>query len=254
MNKKSLLIDIGNSSLKSALYSDGNLSMFRSFRIVDIPLFKRYISQSGIKLNLNNIIICSNNPKISNIIKKVVFKITRLKPLFIGHEIGIDIYHNYRNINKLGKDRLINIYGAIKMGYAPSLLISSGTALTFDLVSARGVFEGGLIIPGAETSFRSLLNQAALLPKKLRFPEKIKTFPGHSTEDCLTAGILKGYGAMISGLILDFKSRCPKLKVIAMGGNILALKPYILGIDRYDPLHTLKSLGQIANSIAYLVP
>ena len=140
-------------------------------------------------------------------------------------------------------DRKVNIYGAIRMYRLPLLVIDYGTAITFDYIDPKGVFRGGMIIPGPETSYRALGEKAALLPKGLSLPKKARSFLGRNTRDCMESGILEGYGAMTDELILRFRKRYGKnLRVLATGGFAGVIAPYAKHIDIVDPKHSIKSL------------
>ena len=132
----------------------------------------------------------------------------------------------------------------------PLLVIDYGTAITFDYISRGGIFEGGMIIPGPEIAFQSLIEKAALLPKKIRLPERSASFLGRSTYDCMASGILQGYGAMTEGLITRFKKRFgPRLKVIATGGFSSRLAGFTRSFDVLDPRHSIKSLRLIFDDL-----
>ena len=125
----------------------------------------------------------------------------------------------------------------------PILIIDYGTAITFDYVDAKGVFKGGMIVPGPETALRALGQRAALLPKNLRLPRRTASFLGRNTRECMESGILEGYGAMTDELIRRFRSRYGEnLRVLATGGFAGHIRPYAKNIQIVDPKHSIKSL------------
>ncbi len=237
-----LLLDIGNTAVTYGEYQGGRLLTFGTFKNYDIPKLIKKCSKSGLNSTLN-VIICSVIPQLTIKFKKSISKSKSCKVWVIDQNLTPSIKHNYNNINKLGSDRKVNIYGALRMYRPPFLLISLGTALTADFVSKKGVFEGGMILPGPETALRALLQRTALLPKHLKFPKSYRSFLGRSTKDCLESGILEGYGSMLDELIRRFKKHTdPKLRVIATGGLASLLKPYTREINILDPRHSVKSL------------
>jgi type III pantothenate kinase len=140
---------------------------------------------------------------------------------------------------------LVNIYGAVKIYGLPLLILDYGTALTCDYVSDKGIFLGGLIIPGPEISLQALCERAALLPL-IKFPTGTVPFLGRDTQAGMKAGILRGYGAMTDGLVERFQARYGrKFRVIATGGLAKAIAPYASRVDVLDPLLTLKSLVKV---------
>ena len=105
---------------------------------------------------------------------------------------------------------------------------------------------GGFIIRGPEISFQALINRAALIPKSLRLPTRAKGMIGRSTLDCVSSGILQGYGAMADELVTRLKSKYGrKLKSIATGGFAAHLKPFMKKVAVFDPLLSLKSIHLI---------
>lgn len=241
-SSKLLLLDIGNTAVTYGEYQGGRLLTFGSFKNYDIPKLINKCSQSGSNHEFN-VIICSVIPKLTKKIEKSISKSNRGKVWIVGRDLIPSIKHKYNDISKLGLDRKVNIYGALRIHRPPFLLISLGTALTIDFVSKKGIFEGGMILPGPETAFKALLQRAALLPKRLKFPKRYRSFLGRSTKDCLESGILEGYSSMLDELIRRFKKHTdPKLRVIATGGLASLIKPYTSGIDILDPRHSIKSL------------
>ena len=238
-----LCIDIGNTSVTYGVYSENRLHPVHQVSTVNIP-------ELGHKLAK----IVNMNPSIYTIISSVVPKITHIlaksikKNLFIiGKNLEVPLKHKYSSLNKLGSDRRVNAFGGIRLYGSPLLILDFGTALTCDYVSKKGVFEGGLIIPGPEIAWQALTAKAALLPKFV-FPKARPHLPlvGRNTKIGMQAGILQGYAALADGLIEKFQAQSKaEPKVIATGGLAKSISPYCSRIDIVDPLLTLKSLVKI---------
>lgn len=242
MVKRILAIDIGNTAATVGFYEGGRLLSFGSIKYNTIPKYVRKIAFSG-KNNHLDVIISSVYPKITKSAKNSIERIHGLKIWIAGRSLPIKIRHNYKNYNKLGVDRKVNIYGAIRMYRLPLLVIDYGTASTFDYIDSKGSFRGGMIVPGPETAYTALAQKAALLPKGLPFPSGTKCFTGRNTRECMEAGILEGYGAMTDELIMRFKKRYGKnLRVLATGGLSTIVSRYTKNIDVLDPKHSIKSL------------
>ena len=242
MIKRILAIDIGNTAGTFGFYEGGRLIDFRSIYYDNIPKYIEKHRCSGKKSHLD-IVISSVFPEITKKIKLSIIHMSGQKIWIVGKNLPIDIRHNYRNYSALGCDRKVNAYGAAKMYRLPMLVIDYGTAITFDYIDGRGVFQGGLIIPGPETAYTALCQRAALLPKDLRLPKRTKRFLGRNTRECMESGVLEGYGAMTDELILRFRKRYGKgLRVLATGGFAEIIRPYTNHIDTIDPKHSVKSL------------
>jgi type III pantothenate kinase len=236
-----ILLDIGNTSVTYGLYEGGRLQRFGSSLFNEIPKLIKNCSKKGAKYKID-LVISSVVPKKTAILKKQFGKKKAFNLWVIGENIPTLIKHRYHPAKNLGADRIVNIYGALRIYGAPFLIIDYGTAITFDYVSKKRVFEGGMIVPGPEISFQALIERAAQLPKKVRLPEGTSHFLGRNTYPCMESGILQGYGALTDGLIRRFKSRFGPLKVIATGGFAQHLRPFCKELEVVDPKHAIKSL------------
>ncbi len=242
MIKRILAIDVGNTAATVGFYEGGRLIDFGSIYYDDIPKYVSKWHKSGKKSHMD-IIISSVFPEITSKVKISIGSKKGQILWVVGKNLPIKIRHKYNDYNNLGCDRKVNAYGATRMYRLPMLVIDYGTAITFDYIDAKGVFQGGMIIPGPETAYRALGQRAALLPKNLHIPKKSKSFLGRDTRGCLESGILEGYGAMTDELILRFRKRFgKKLRVLATGGFAEVLLPYTKNIDIVDPKHSIKSL------------
>jgi type III pantothenate kinase len=242
-----ILLDVGNTAATYGVYDKGRFLQTGSCLHSDIPKLAFVCSKSG-KNNPLEIIISSVVPKVTQKVRSLLGE-KGCKTWVAGANLPVPIKHHYPKAQKPGIDRLVCLYGASKLYQAPALVIDFGTAITFDYLSAKGVFEGGMIIPGPELSFQTLVQRAALIPKTLRLPRRASAFLGTNTLACLSSGILEGYGAMTDGLIERFKSKYGnRLKVIATGGFAGHLKPYTRHLKTIDPLLCIKSLLILFNS------
>ena len=242
MIKRILAIDIGNTAATIGFYEGGRLLDFGSIYYDDIPKYASKLIRSGNDIYLD-VVLSSVFPEITHKVKLSLSEIKHVKIWVVGQNLPIKILHNYNNYIGLGCDRKVNAYGAARMYRLPMLVIDFGTAITLDYIDAKGVFQGGMIIPGPETAYRALGQRAALLPKNLALPTKIRSFLGKNARECMESGILEGYGSMTDELILRFRKRFGKnLRVLATGGFAGVIRPYTSNIDIVDPQHSIKSL------------
>ncbi len=242
MIKRILAIDIGNTAATMGFYEGGRLLDFGSIYYDDIPKYASKIMING-RNNHLDIVISSVFPEITKKVKLSLGTRKGQKLWIVGKNLPVKIRHKYNNYNNLGCDRKINAYGAVRMYRLPILVIDYGTAITFDCIDAKGIFQGGMIIPGPETAYRALGQRAALLPKGLALPGKTKAFLGKNTRECMESGILEGYGSMTDELIRRFRKRYGKnLRVLATGGFAKVIRPYTQNINIVDPQHSVKSL------------
>ncbi|QYY36798.1 type III pantothenate kinase [Ruficoccus sp. ZRK36] len=130
-----------------------------------------------------------------------------LKAANIAHAVRLDhvccpgLTISYPNPPEVGPDRLANGIGAQVICGAPAIVIDTGTATTFDLVTQGGGYIGGIIAPGPAMMTKYLHEKTALLPElsleELKDPGRI----GRSTRDAMKLGCVVGYGGMIQALL-----------------------------------------------------
>jgi type III pantothenate kinase len=152
--------------------------------------------------------------------------------------IGID----YPKPETIGPDRLANAVAAKKLFGAPVVVVDFGTAVTFDVVDAKGNYTGGIIAPGLAAMTSYLHEKTALLPEiKIR---DIQAIVGKSTKEAMLIGAVHGYRGLVRELISELKRElnCPALPVIATGGYAALMSRKLPEISLTDPLLTLRGL------------
>lgn len=163
---------------------------------------------------------------ISTVVPAALFNLTNLcqnyfgaKALVIGDpDVDVGMKVNVPNPAEVGADRLVNAVAAFRAYGGPLIIIDFGTATTFDVVSADGAYEGGVIAPGVNLSMEALHMAAAKLPLvAVRRPE---TVVGTNTVGAMQSGIFWGYVSLIEGLVSRIKAekRTHEMKVVATGG------------------------------------
>lgn len=238
------LLDVGNTSISYVFYQNGRFSRAKTHLYHDIPKIIRLIAKSGGEFN-TDVVLSSVVPRITAVIQKSVKQHKNLKLWIAGSNLKVPLKHKYKDINKLGMDRQISLFGAQRIYRTPLLVIDYGTAITADYVDKAGVFQGGMIIPGPELAFQALISRAARISSRSRLPKRAASFLGRDTQACMNSGILEGYGAMTDGLIQRFRAEHGRdFRVILTGGFANHLKPYIQmkNVYRLDPLLIFKSM------------
>lgn len=162
-------------------------------------------------------------------------------PLVLDHESDLGIRNRYRDPAAVGPDRLANAIAARDLYGVPAVIVDLGTATTFDVVSARGEYLGGIIAPGIATSADVLFRRAARLPRvELKAPKRVV---GRTTEESICAGIVLGNAILIDGLVARIAAEIrAKPRVIATGGYVELVRGVARSIEIIDPALTLKGL------------
>ncbi len=193
---------------------------------------------------------------ISSVVPQSIFNLRNLarryltvEPLVIGENVELGIEVRIHKPSEAGADRLVNAIGALQAYEGDLLLVDSGTATTFDVVSGAngkggGAFEGGLIAPGINLSLQALHEAAAKLPRiAIQRPE---TVIGRDTVTSMQSGVFWGYIALIEGLVNRIKAEWGKpMTVIGTGGVASLFEGATDSIDRFDPDLTIRGLLEI---------
>lgn len=134
----------------------------------------------------------------------------------------------YDTPGTLGFDRIAACTGALKLfPGCPLLVIDSGTCITFNYVSAEGIFLGGNISPGLEMRFRGLQHFTARLP--LVSPEKEYGGMGTTTVEAIRNGVMQGMLFEVESYIRHFLEGQNQGKVVITGGNAYYLEQHLQG-------------------------
>lgn len=150
----------------------------------------------------------------------------------------------YEPPGDVGADRIVNGVAAHAAHGGPVIVVDFGTATTFDVVTRKGEYLGGVICPGVGISADALFQRAARLPRvDVRNPGRVI---GRSTVGSMQAGLYFGYAAMVEGLLARIKAELGEpARVVATGGLAESLAADIPGIDLVDPVLTLTGLRLI---------
>ncbi len=259
MKHKSILIaiDIGNTSIHLGLFQGTRL-----IRQIIIPTqvsrfeLKEKINQlaSGIKkrrLIVSGIVICSVVPHLDVFLIKLFRTVFGIKAWVAGKDFIVPIKNLYRNPKSVGQDRLVNAFAGLAIYGKRLIIIDAGTAITFDIVSKRGEYLGGIIAPGIRMNLNALAKGTALLPK-LQLPKANKKFKliGKSTDESIYSGVALGASAMIKGLVKELKNCLGKgTKVVLTGGDAKIIQSFLgKTIDVVDPTLTLKGISMLVSN------
>ncbi|HZL14167.1 MAG TPA: type III pantothenate kinase, partial [Verrucomicrobiae bacterium] len=201
----------------------------------------RVKSFTGAK-KISGAILCSVVPRATPRVKNFVRAFLKLNVLELSPKtlrgLGID----YPNPKTIGPDRLANAVAAKFHFGAPVVVVDFGTAVTFDVVNAKGNYVGGIIAPGLAAMTDYLHEKTALLPKiKIR---EIKNVVGKNTEQAMLVGAVHGYRGLVRELIGELKRelRAKNLPVVATGGYAKLIAAKLPEIETINPLLTLEGL------------
>jgi type III pantothenate kinase len=164
------------------------------------------------------------------------------KMLAVGPGIRTVMPIRYDNPREIGPDRLVNAVAAYERLRGPCAVVDFGTAITFDPVSARGEYLGGIIMPGLEVSIEALTERAAALPRvDITIPPR--SLIGKTTIDGIRSGVVYGTAGAVDAIIQHLRRELgEETRAIATGGLAHAIAPYASTIAEVDDLLTLTGL------------
>jgi type III pantothenate kinase len=166
------------------------------------------------------------------------------EPLVVepGVKTGMPIL--YEPPGDVGADRILNGVAAFAAFGGPVVIVDFGTATTFDVVTRKGEYAGGVICPGIGVSADALFQRAARLPRvDVRHPGSVI---GRSTVTSMQSGLYFGYAALVEGLLARIAAELGEPpRVVATGGFAETLAAEIPSIERVDPVLTLTGLRLI---------
>ena len=209
-------------------------------------LFRNLFAMNKIEVSATTgIVISSVVPPLDSTLREVCERYFQIKPLFIEPGVKTGMPVHYDNPAEVGADRIVNSVAAYEKFGGPSIVVDFGTATTFDVVSPKGEYLGGIITPGAEISIDALYDRAAKLPKVELAPPR--TLIGKNTVDAIRSGIVYGFAGQVEGIVRRLRGELgPGTCVIATGGLAAVLVPFIREtIDEVDDLLTLTGLRLI---------
>lgn len=194
------------------------------------------------------LVVASVVPQAGQYLRKAVPQKLKLPAFLIGLDIPVPIKNKYRNPRQVGIDRLMNALAGFQKYQRSLIIVDFGTAITFDVVSKKGEYRGGVIAPGIEISIEALYQKTALLPRiKLARPGSIL---GRTTTESIQSGCTYGIGGLCDRIIHEIETQLRfRPFILATGGYASFMSKYCHRLRTIDPDLTLK--GVLASYTAF---
>src|SRR5271163_3334936 len=193
---------------------------------------------------IGGVIISSVVPPVNWTLGEMARRYLGRRALFVEPGVKTGMAVLVDNPLEVGADRIVNGVAAFAEYGGPCIVVDFGTAITFDAISAKGEYLGGVIAPGLGISSEALFARAARLPRvEIKDPGKVI---GTNTVAHMQVGLYYGTVDMIDGLLSRMKKELGSpAKVIATGGFAALLAGGSKHIEHTDEFLTLTGLRLI---------
>jgi type III pantothenate kinase len=205
-------------------------------------LVRSLFASSGIEpASVDGIVLASVVPPLTPVLIGLSRQFLGRDPVVIEPGVRTGMPVLYDPPGDVGADRIVNGVAAFERFGGPVIVVDFGTATTFDVVTRKGEYLGGVICPGVGISADALFQRAARLPRvELRNPGKVI---GRSTVTSIQSGLYFGYAMMVEGMIGRIRAELQEpARAVATGGLAEVLAADIPSIEAVDPVLTLTGL------------
>jgi len=190
---------------------------------------------------ITGVVIASVVPSATTALREMVHRYFNFPPVVVepGTRTGIPILTD--NPREVGADRIVNALAAYQRYGGPVVVIDFGTATTYDVVSEKGEFLGGVIAPGIQISNAALSSSTARLPQVELYPPR--TVVGKNTVESIQSALIYGTAAEADGVVDRIRKELGShAKVVATGGLAPLIVPYCDTVEHHDEWLTLEGL------------
>jgi len=252
-----LAIDVGNTNIVVGIYAltpapaEGAPGLRAHFRLDTRPsrtsdeyaaLLAPLFQMSGLSFaDISAVMVATVVPPVQFPIQGFCDTYLRRAPLWVGPGIKTGISIAVDNPREVGADRIVNAVAAHARWPQGAIIVDFGTATTFDVVTPRGDYAGGVIAPGLMVSAEALYSRTSKLPRvEIARP---RTAIGKNTVASVQSGLLFGYAGLVDALVtrirgeIDFQPR-----VVGTGGLASLVAAEAKTIDECDDMLTLDGL------------
>ncbi|WP_026950753.1 type III pantothenate kinase [Algoriphagus mannitolivorans] len=205
---RNLIIDIGNSRIKSAVFEPKGLVGDHVFDSLETAL------EFWQNMDFDHCLVSSVRFEEEDLRRALPFDF-----LFLNHSTPLPILNGYATPKSLGLDRIAAAIGAWQIaGKGPVLAIDLGSCVTYELVDELSIYRGGAISPGLDMRARAMHEFTAKLPR-ISLKEKPQSLTGDSTLTCMESGVWYGLEFEMKGQIEAYRIKFPEIRVFLCGGD-----------------------------------
>jgi type III pantothenate kinase len=224
-----LVIDVGNSNIVYGLFEGTTLRhQFRvetgrartadEYRVV----LHQLLAMNGVApREIDSAALASVVPSLTEPMADLVRRTFGTEPLIVGPGVRTGMAILYENPREVGADRIVNAVAAYERAKGSVIVVDFGTATTFDCVTPKGEYLGGVIAPGIQISADALFARAAKLPRvEIAKPPHVI---GRNTIHSIQSGIVYGYVGLVDGVVGRLREELGQVSVVIATGGLARL-------------------------------
>jgi type III pantothenate kinase len=235
---RNLVIDIGNTRTKAGVFESGELLETKVFQSTEKSDLRVWVEQNQVEHAIISIVGQAPDAQLMEWLYKS-FNLLKL-----DWSTPLPFQNQYGTPKTLGKDRIAAVAGAWnRFPGCNSLVIDAGTCITYDLITAEGIYPGGNISPGISMRFKALEAFTAGLP--LIAAGHTAQLTGNSTETAIRNGVQFGVLWEIESAICAFEAEWPELNVLLTGGDAVFFEKKLKNCIFVVPNLVLEGLNKI---------
>ena len=220
-----LAVDIGNTNMSFGLFDGDELK--QRFRLETVRartsdeygvLLRQMIALRGFEASaISAAIVASVVPQLTDVMVDAIRQAFARDPLVVGPGLKTGVPVLYDTPRDVGADRVVNAVAAFERVRGGVIVVDFGTGTTFDCISPKGEYLGGVIVPGIQVSLDGLLTRAAKLTRvEIAAPSHVV---GKNPTQSLQSGIVHGYASLVDGLVAKLRAELGfPCELIATGG------------------------------------
>jgi len=254
-----LVLDVGNSNTVLGVFAPNPDNtgphydrLIANWRVTTVKsqtvdeygvLFRHLFAMHRLEVSsVQGIVISSVVPPLDSVLREVCERYFKIKPLFIEPGVKTGMPVHYDNPSEVGADRIVNSVAAFEKHGGPCIVVDFGTATTFDVVSKKGEYLGGVITPGIGISADALFSRTARLPRvEIRKPARVLAT---NTVGSVQSGLYYGYLGLIDGILERLMAEIGGTTTVVATGGLASLmsegSKYIREVDNFLTLEGLR--------------
>ena len=245
-----LVVDVGNTETVVGLFRGRSLeSHWRLSTVVPrtvdeyVHLLRSLLREVPVgPADIHRAVVASVVPESGEVLRETLARVSGGPVHVVGPDAPLPIRLDVEEPRTVGADRIVNTLAARELYGRDTIAVDLGTATTFDLITADGVFLGGVIAPGVSAGLEWLARRTAKLPRvELRPPERCI---GRRTETCIQSGIFYTAVDAVDGIVRRIREEWGKddAYVVATGGYATVVGPHCATVQHIEPFLTLYGL------------